>query len=159
MSHIFTQYTPDELTPTLRIALGKVSALDPFFVEITPLGDPIPMMCYRNVEQLVRDRGGEAVSGWIVYEGGGGRYLKLVHHHLWRTPEGDLVDPTPSDERRNLFLPDPTPGRERSAVYVQLDDSAETRAGIDRAFPAAPVRPEAPGSKRALGTIERGDSS
>lgn len=89
------------------------------------------MHCYGNVERLVKGQGGEAVSGWIVYEGGAGRYLKLVHHHLWRRAEGILLDPTPSDERRNLFLPDPTPGRKQASHYIQLDDSAETAEGIE----------------------------
>ena len=131
MSRLFEQNTPEALTPTLKEALLRVSPQEPLFVEVTPVGDSAPMHCYGNVERLVSGRGGEAVSGWIVYEGGAGRYLKLVHHHLWRTPDGDLVDPTPSDERRNLFLPDPTPDRKQASLYIQLDDSPETAEGIE----------------------------
>jgi hypothetical protein len=131
MSPLLEQNTPGTLTPALEAVLRQVSPQPPLFVEVTPVGDSAPMHCYGNVERLVSGRGGEAVSGWIVYEGGSGRYLKLVHHHLWRTPDGTLVDPTPSDERRNLFLPDPTPDREQAAHYIQMDDSAETAAGIE----------------------------
>jgi hypothetical protein len=117
MSHILDQKTPEELPPALEEVLRQVSPHKPFFVDVTPIGDSAPMHCYGNVERLVMAQGGEAVSGWIVYEGGGGRYLKLVHHHLWRTSDGNLVDPTPSDEHRNLFLPDPTPGLSQASHY------------------------------------------
>lgn len=131
MSRLFEQNTPGVLTLALEAVLRQVSPQPPLFVEVTPVGDSAPMHCYGNVERLVSVRGGEAVSGWIVYEGGAGRYLKLVHHHLWRTPDGTLVDPTPSDERRNLFLPDTTPYRKQASLYLQLDDSPETTEGIE----------------------------
>ena len=131
MNLVIQQNTPGALTPKLKEALLQVSPQDPFFVEVTPLGDSVPLHCYGNVERLVTDQGGEAVSGWIVYEGGAGSYLKLVHHHLWRTAVGNLLDPTPSDERRNLFLPDPTPGRKQAIHYIQLDDLPETAEGIE----------------------------
>ena len=130
MSALFEQNTPRTLTPALEETLRRVSPHQPCFVEVTPTGDAVPGYCYGKVERLVERQGGEAVSGWIVYEGGQGRYLKLVHHHLWRTAEGSLIDPTPSDERRNLFLPDPTPERKQASHYIQLDDSAETAEGI-----------------------------
>jgi SEC-C motif len=100
------QETPAEITLMIRDALRQISTSTPFFIDITPLPDCDPMFCYQNVDECIRREGGTREEGWIVYKGWGGRYLKLIHHCLWRSPDGRLVDVTPSDEVHNLFLPD-----------------------------------------------------
>lgn len=126
------QETPAEITPTIRDALRLVSPSTPFFIDITPLPDCVAMFCYGNVDSCIAREGGCREEGWIIYEGWGGRYLKLVHHCLWRTSDGRLVDVTPSDEVRNLILPDTVRnnGDGVPARYFALDQSAEVAETI-----------------------------
>ena len=81
--------------------------------------------CYNNVQAIIRQRGGEAVFGWLLCENGplqrnGGYqpplYRRWMNHVLWRDPEGRLweVSPcakeNPADENTFItvnFLPDP----------------------------------------------------
>ena len=72
-----------------------------------------------------------------MYEGWGGRDPKLIHHCLWRSPKGLLVDVTPSDEVRNLFVPDSirNDGEGVPSRYIALDaapEVAETIAFCDQ---------------------------
>lgn len=99
--------TPTHLTEQTAAALAPMSSEAPVFVDVTPGPNATPDNCYSNVQEAVRQRGGSAVYGWIVWISGRGHYLKIVHHAVWRSPEGLLLDVTPSDDRRNLFLPDP----------------------------------------------------
>ena len=64
--------------------------------------------------------------------GMGRAYLKLIHHRVWRTQNGNLLDVTPSDELRNLFLPDSihNVGSGIPARYIALDPSPEVGEAI-----------------------------
>ncbi len=126
------QNTPAEVTLTIGDALRQVSSSDPFYIEITPLPACLPMFCYGNVDSWIARDGGRREEGWIVYEGWGGRYLKLIHHCLWRTRDGRLVDLTPSDEVRNLFLPDTlrNEGETIPPRYIALDHRSEVHKVI-----------------------------
>jgi hypothetical protein len=101
-------------------------------IDITPLPGCVAMFCYGNVDACIGREGGCREEGWIIYEGWGGRYLKLIHHCLWRTSDGRLVDVTPSDEVRNLILPDTVRnnGDGVPARYIALDPSAEVAETI-----------------------------
>lgn len=53
-----------------------------------------PNRCFTNVARSVRDFGGSAVMGWLVSaDGEAGR--TLVHHCVWRKPDGETVDISP----------------------------------------------------------------
>lgn len=126
------QNTPDTLTDAIRLALTGFSIREPIFLQVQPTPGMLHMRCYGNVATLVGRYGGKSVTGWIVYEGGRNAYLKLVHHAVWHSPEGLLIDPTPTDEKRNLFLPDPdsSPGTGCESRYIALIPGAETQAVI-----------------------------
>lgn len=49
--------------------------------------------CNSNVQQVVEQHGGEMVTGWIVHRLGA--INELVHHCVWRMPDGELRDVTP----------------------------------------------------------------
>lgn len=63
--------------------------------------------CHLNVAHLVRERGGQAVTGWMIWESA--TLVDAEHHCCWRAPDGVLFDVTPrvDGEDRVLFLPDP----------------------------------------------------
>ncbi len=129
---LIDQNTPDTLTDAIRLALTGVSTHEPIFLQVQPAPGMLHMRCYDNVATLVGRYGGRSATGWIVYEGGRGAYLKLVQHAVWGSPEGLLIDPTPSDEKRNLFLPDPdsSSGTGGESRYIALVPGAETQAVI-----------------------------
>ena len=68
-------------------------------VGVSPVGPPGE--CYWTLDAHVRRPGGEAVYGWQVLQWP--RLLVIaVHHAIWRTQEGALVDlttPAPTDKR------------------------------------------------------------
>lgn len=121
------QATPLEITQTIRDALRQISRSTPFLIDITPVADCRAQFCYQNVDHCIALEGGCREQGWIVYEGWGGRYLHLIHHCLWRSSDGRLLDVTPSDEARNLFLPDTVrnTGEMIPSRFVILDPSPE----------------------------------
>lgn len=127
------QNTPKELTRIIEEALRQVSPTLPYFIDISPMPGCIPMCCYGNVDHCVTQEGGCREEGWIVYEGWEGRYLKLIHHSLWRRPDGVLLDITPSDEVRNLFLPDTVRniGQGVPARYIVIDTTPEVAETIE----------------------------
>ena len=56
--------------------------------------------CLTNVQQIVQDRGGELVTGWLLHRG---KYLiEKVHHCVWQQPSGDLFDITPQVSTGNV---------------------------------------------------------
>jgi hypothetical protein len=64
-------------------------------------------LCYVNVREQVQAFGGEAVFGWAV------TYfprilIECIHHAVWRSSEGKLIDITPDKRsaRTGMFLPD-----------------------------------------------------
>ena len=69
---------------------------------ITPIKIPIrkngmtsqgkKLCCHMNVEQLVRNYGGERITGYYISVADG--EISLMVHAVWKTPEGKLVDVT-----------------------------------------------------------------
>ncbi len=127
------QNTPGELSLTIREALGHISRALPYFINTTPMPGCVPLSCYGNVDRYVSQQGGCREEGWIVYEGWDGRYLKLIHHCLWRCPDGVLMDITPSDEMRNLFLPDTVrnQGQWVPCRYIPIEKTPEVAEIIE----------------------------
>ncbi|ACK82471.1 hypothetical protein [Methylorubrum extorquens] len=67
--------------------------------------------CYYTVQARVNHAGGESVNGWMI-ETVPGVYIQMMHHCIWKTPEGRLIDLTPAqldnDTRESVttFVPD-----------------------------------------------------
>lgn len=106
---------PTSITPALLDLCQQVVGPDhagPFFVDITPEVGAIPNQCHVIIEQLISQKGGEQVFGWSLWEFYVRDRLAWVEaqfHSLWRSPDGQLVDPTPDEdnELQRLFVCDP----------------------------------------------------
>lgn len=63
--------------------------------------------CFLNVQQMVREEGGQQVNGWVVWQWAN-IAVTLEAHAVWESPERKLVDITPHDcgEGEILFLRD-----------------------------------------------------
>lgn len=49
--------------------------------------------CLQNAEYQVAQQGGSVVYGWQITEGA--CYYEILHHVIWRSPDGELIDVTP----------------------------------------------------------------
>ena len=128
------EQTPDEITPWIRTALLRIAPAEPVVIDVSPEPGARANSCYQNVRRIARLRGGRMEEGWLVWDGGRGRYLKCVHHAVWKSPDGRLIDMTPTDDARNLFLPDPAThysGEYIRARYFALIDTAPVRERIE----------------------------
>ena len=130
MGGMLEQNTPEEMTDALQSALKGVGTGESCFLDIEPGVGCLPLNCYGNVATMIVRHGGGQVHGWIVYKGGGDKYLKLVHHAVWQRPDGTIADPTPSDESRNHFIPDSRTQAGAQARYIALEPGPEVDAVI-----------------------------
>jgi len=118
-----------------------------------------PGMCIANCHKQVSEQGGEVVTGWLRNSN---RYFRCdVHHAVWRSPEGELLDITPFAELNGEhvgiywlesveFIPDPTaifenqvclpskyvpvnPRHHRACKYLTQSDAAIQEQDFDRA--------------------------
>jgi hypothetical protein len=76
------------------------------------MGDARALDCFPVVARHVDRAGGEPCYGWRIWELPWA-YVEAEFHVVWRSPDGELVDITPTQTgiSRILFVPDP------SAVY------------------------------------------
>lgn len=100
------------------------TGMKPLYVPVRVEPDAHLLECYDNVHSVIRRAGGEIVYGWVIWTIPQ-LLIEAEHHGFWRSPGGNLIDPTPHDPEtdRILFLPDTsTPftgqaiGRRRKAL-------------------------------------------
>lgn len=99
--------TPRAITPAIAHLARKLGACAPQYVPVQPSPDALLQKCYPNVGAYVRANGGEPVEGWLVWEETGQRWLLAIHHCVWRSPTGCLIDITPhaDGEPQIVFCP------------------------------------------------------
>ncbi len=101
--------TPAEITDTImELCSGAVPGTVPVYASVEAAG----WSMMTNVRRMVREHGGQQVSGWAVWQWTN-IVISLEAHAVWESPERELVDITPHDcsEREILFL------RDDSMVY------------------------------------------
>ncbi len=98
---------PKEITPSIRELAKELGTGEPVWVSVKPFAYAQPGRCYPNVAAYVEAFGGEAREGWLVWEDDCGRWLKAIHHAVWRSPDGRLLDITPhaDGEQTIVFCP------------------------------------------------------
>lgn len=88
------QRIDDEVRTLCRRACG--SGANPLFVPVEPAHGATYKNCFLNVAAEVERSGGTAVVGWMVGIWPG-VFGEAIHHAVWRSPEGALLDVTPQD--------------------------------------------------------------
>jgi hypothetical protein len=100
--------TPATITAAVRTLASDISHGSLSFVTIKPFPASRLIFCYENVEAVVAEQGGERIFGWKIWECR--HWIKAVHHAVWKSPDGDLIDITPEPgETQTLFLTDDQP--------------------------------------------------
>lgn len=81
---------------------------DPVYVPVRPRKGSIPDWCTEDVARQVKQHGGSAICGWMIWHWPG-IMAEATFHMVWRTPANNLIDVSAkTDEERNiLFFPDP----------------------------------------------------
>lgn len=103
MKQIAPAQIDDRVIRFARTALKGV----PEWIEVEPLEGSIHVECFDNVDRAIRDHGGKAIMGWIIWEKPG-VWLEAEHHAIWEQHDGTWRDVTPTidGETRLVFVPD-----------------------------------------------------
>ncbi len=95
--------TPEVVSDRIKAAAVELGATkEPVFVPVRRVTGAIKQDCYGNVEKKIALDGGEIVYGWMIYESSYG-YLNIIHHAVWRSPAGELVDVSVHTEKTTCF--------------------------------------------------------
>src|SRR5438552_1876414 len=103
------QTAPRAITQTvLQFCAQIASGQHPFYVEVKPDPMALPLECFPNVAAKIAQEAGTVEHGWAIWEWPG-VFLEAEFHAVWGSPDGKLIDvtPTPDGEKRILYLPDP----------------------------------------------------
>lgn len=100
--------TPVKITDkVMELCSGIVPDAGPGYVPVEVQGWALPGECFPNVGRMVRERGGQQVNGWVIWQWAN-ILVEAEAHSVWGSPEGKLADITPHDngEKEILFLKD-----------------------------------------------------
>ena len=101
------QAGPEISKALLKLAKQIDSSWLPDYIAVEPGEECFPGRCFDNVAGMVRRRGGDMLTGWILREVPTA-FVEGSFYAVWRGPDGRVVDVTPrTDERTSiLFQPD-----------------------------------------------------
>lgn len=128
--------TPKEISPRVWEALRKIFPDPmPLTVPARPENYSSAGECHRSVAQKIKQDGGSAQFGWVIWEIPPWE-IQVEFHSVWKSPEGELVDVTPPLHQGPsvLFLPDPTTvydGRNIPGLHYPYDDGPLCREYIE----------------------------
>lgn len=125
---VIFETTPKEVTEEItRFCESIVPGQKPVFVPVKPQSGAKMSYCYTNVEQHIRQYGGQQVFGWTIWQSEA--LLNAEFHSNWLSADGDLIDITPKADREKqiLFLPDPNTVWSGTSVpnrrHIRIDDT------------------------------------
>ena len=128
--------TPREISPLVFEACRTaVANPNPIHVPVRLEAYSQAEDCHRNVAEKTRQDGGQACSGWVIWEIPDWE-IQLEFHSVWQSNQGSLVDLSPPlhGGTEVLFLPDPVrvyEGRNISSIHYPYDDSERCREYVD----------------------------
>lgn len=101
--------TPAAITPAILRFCKSISSATPIMIPVYPAEKTFIGECFRNVDAVVEERGGEKVLGWNIWERRGA-FLEAEHHAVRRNLDGNLIDVTrhADGEKQIVFLQDDT---------------------------------------------------
>jgi hypothetical protein len=110
------QTTPDSIDQKITDFCAKISPGSiPVFLSTEHVHGAKALNCFENVNNYVKLKGGDIQYGWLIWEWPN-VMIEAEFHAVWKPYEGKLVDITPNDTIKVLFLPDNKMGYERKQV-------------------------------------------
>ncbi len=100
--------TPVSVTDKIMELCNRiVPDAKPEYVPVEAQEWSLPRECFPNVQKMVRERGGQQVNGWAIWQWAN-ILVEAEAHAVWENPEGQLIDITThvDGESRILFLRD-----------------------------------------------------
>jgi hypothetical protein len=104
------EITPPKITSQILALCDDLVAKEPLYLNVSPSPGARMGWCSANVLDRCREKGGQPLYGWPVWEASG-LYLNGEFHCVWQDGQ-DLHDITPTQEGETcvLFAPDPRYG-------------------------------------------------
>lgn len=99
--------TPNMITEDILKLCKQINKNTPIYVPVVPAAGTEINECFGNVEKVVKQRGGIAVNGWVIWKMAN-ILVEAEAHSVWKSENGELIDVTPHLEHESqiLFLPD-----------------------------------------------------
>lgn len=119
------QTTPSSLDATVTNFCRSELGGEPRYVSLQILPYCQHGMCFLNVWDAVKQYGGKAVYGWIVWYDPG-VLIEGEYHAVWERPDGLLVDvtPKPDGEEQIAFV---STGYEPNEITGKLQQAIERK--------------------------------
>lgn len=99
----FINLLPDKTNENIKKLVSKLGIeIEPMILDIIPDADAEYGSCFVNVLNKVREEKGEIIYGWQFCE-----YPYMIEaefHAVWKSPNGQLIDITPSISNENQIL-------------------------------------------------------
>jgi len=93
----------------------------PLYLNVEAINGVIENECYKNVESIIKNKGGSIQYGWQIWETIPNLMAEAEFHAVWIDNNGTLHDVTPKSlpgMNQILFLPDPS----RKYLDRQIDN-------------------------------------
>lgn len=100
--------TPLKTTPLLELLCHDLNPnTPPLWITVVPENWAIQNECFPNVERKIRQDGGCAVNGWVMWQWAN-IMIEAEAHCIWESESGELFDITPHNHNEHtiLFVPD-----------------------------------------------------
>jgi hypothetical protein len=128
---------PLEVTPDIADLCAELGGGTPVFVDVSAPPTSRVGWCFSNVADVVADKGGAPLNGWLIWLARG-MWLNAEFHSVWQPPDGGLFDVTPKPDGESIimYLPDPTYGphfdfyRRPNSVRMRVYRHDERREGL-----------------------------
>jgi hypothetical protein len=107
---MITISSPDAHSRSVSLIEARLGLVDAaIVVPFESVADARERFCFENVKNVIAERGGEIVYGWLVWQHGN-IFVEAEHHSVWRKTTGELVCVTPQTppEKAITFIPDPS---------------------------------------------------
>lgn len=101
--HQYINLLPDKTNESIKKLVSKLGIeIEPMILDIIPGAGAEYGSCFVNVLNKVREENGEIIYGWQFCE-----YPYMIEaefHAVWKSPNGQLIDITPSLSNENQIL-------------------------------------------------------
>ena len=82
--------------------LAKIGT--PIVVTLKPQEDCEMLSSNTNIAKIIEKHGGEAIHGYICWLGAKELYLNFEPHIIYKSPTGEIYDPTPQEDKEDELL-------------------------------------------------------
>lgn len=111
----------------------------PIYLNVETINGTIEKECYKNVEYMIRNKGGSIQYGWQIWETLPNLMVEAEFHAVWKDGNGvfhDITQKSLPNIKQILFLPDHSRkylGKQIDNVRIPLQDEVLIKQFIENA--------------------------